>query len=114
MGSDAERAQRIAENESVFRDVNERIQEGHVAFELEGAQEFLCECGDAGCTERIRLTRSDYERVRANPKRFAIVPGHDEPALEEVLEDHGTYAVVEKVGFGGAIAEARDPRSRDV
>ena len=110
MASGDERERRVVENESIFRDVNERIQHGHVEFELEGLQDFLCECGDAACTARIRLTRDEYEALRSNPRAFAIVPGHDDPCVEDVVENRGRYAIVEKVGRGAEIAEERDPR----
>ncbi len=108
---DAERQTRVAENESLFRLVNERIEDGHERFGTTGAQEYYCECGDAGCADRVRLTRDDYDRVRSNPRRFAIVPGHDVPEAEDVVETHGEYAVVEKIGLGGQVAEERDPRT---
>jgi hypothetical protein len=30
------------------------------------------------------------------PNRFVIAPGHNTPALEQVVEEHDSYAVVEK------------------
>ena len=100
---------RIARNESVFRGINERQAEGHARFELEDAQEFVCECGDIACSERLRLTLADYERVRSHPRRFIVVPGHDIPAVEAVAELRPRYAVVEKQGRAGEVAEAQNP-----
>ena len=106
-----ERSQRrVADNETIFRDVNEQLERGHDRFGLEGAQEFLCECGDAGCADRLSLTLAEYEQLRSHPRRFAVVPGHEIPGTEEVVAHHAGYAVVEKIGVGGTIADARDPR----
>jgi len=107
-----ERARRVGENEALYREVNERVLELNDHFG--GDQEridFICECGYAECTERISLARADYERVRESGKRFAIVPGHELPDLETVVERNERFAVVEKrSGEPEQIAEARDPR----
>ena len=110
---DTTRQERFAENESVFRDVNERVEESHERFGAEGLQEFLCECGDEACTERIFLTLEEYEAVRRNPTRFALVPGHEIEDVEEVVERTDRFAVVEKTGLGRRVAEERDPRRRN-
>src|SRR4051812_8658841 len=39
----------------------------------------VCECGRLGCNELIGLSRAEYERVRSNAQRFAIVPGPRRP-----------------------------------
>jgi hypothetical protein len=48
--------------------------------------------------------------VRARPDRFAIIPGHEIHAAERVVEENERYDVVEKIGLGRRMAEARDPR----
>src|SRR3954468_18079310 len=52
----------------------------------------VCECGRLGCNELIRLSRAEYGRVRSNARRFAIVPGHDVPGVEDVVERYDGYA----------------------
>ena len=108
---DTERQRRIAENESLFRDVNEHVEDTAERFMLgdDVAQDFLCECGDTGCTERITLTLREYAAVRANPLHFAIVPGHEIPEAERVVERRDRYAVVEKHGAGAEVAQQRRP-----
>ena len=34
--------------------------------------------------------------MRSDPRRFAIVPGHDIADVEDVVERHERYAVIEK------------------
>ena len=111
---DNERQRRIAENESLFRDVNERVEDTAERFMLgeDVAQEFLCECGDTDCTERITLTLREYTAVRANPLHFAIVPGHEVAEAERVVQKGDRYAVVEKYGAGAEVAEQRRPPPR--
>src|SRR5215211_1486072 len=69
--SDAARAARVAENESIFRRANEQLERRFRELEAEGLTPFLCECGDGRCNQVIRLTLDEYERVRAHAAHFA-------------------------------------------
>jgi hypothetical protein len=101
--------QRLARNESFFRQVNERIRE--IAGRHEYVeQEFLCECADPGCTQRISLSVREYEDIRSRPARFVLVPGHTAPEVEHVVENAGDYVVIDKVGLAGTVAAELDPR----
>ena len=106
---DAERQKRVAKNEAVFRLINEQMQEGHAQFALHGPQEYVCECSDIQCTDRVYLTQDEYQRVRSNARRFFVVPGHELPDIENVVETYANYAVVEKFGVAGEIAEDHEP-----
>jgi hypothetical protein len=86
----------IARNEAFFRAVNEGIAEASERFEsVEG--EFLCECGDANCTDRIEVPLEEYEEVREHPTRFLVEHGHVEPEVEQVVRRRRRYTIVEKV-----------------
>jgi hypothetical protein len=88
---------RIARTEAVFRDVNERIAETAARFDSEHA-EFVCECADAGCTERVAVSLPDYESVRSEPTYFVLAAGHSlGPPLERVVVDRPGYQIVEKI-----------------
>ena len=110
------RDERVAANEAKFRDANEIIREQAGKLSLEGSSRvpFLCECANAGCTEVLRLTLDDYEAVRAHSHTFAIVPGHEEPDSETVVDGIGSrddgFAVVAKKSAGQSIIEQTDPR----
>ena len=107
------REERLANNEVLFRSVNEAIEQ--LAVDLGGeAYEFICECSTRGCVERVELSRGEYEHVRADGARFFVVPGHEDPLLELVIEKKPTYLVVEKDGHAGNVAEATDPRDGDL
>ena len=102
------REERLGSNEALFREVNERIKD--VTWSHDNA-EFLCECGSETCAVPIRMGVEEYEAVRAHPRRFAIVPGHDIPDVERVVEEHEHYVVVEKLpGVPTEIATETDPR----
>jgi hypothetical protein len=109
----SERARRIGMNEAVFREVNERIDDLADAFGLQAEPlDLVCECGDASCTEQLRLTRSEYEALRADPLLFAVHPGHETPDVEDVVERHDNYDVVRKhAGEPARVAEQTNPRS---
>lgn len=110
-GPDGERDRLIALNETVYRELNEAIEHGRWPGE-ERRSAFRCECARAGCAQMLQLSSEEYERLRAHPRRFALVMGHEDPRVEDVVESHAPrYVVVEKRGQAGRIAEDTDPRS---
>ena len=96
------REERLAQNEAIFRAANDAIAKN--PSERDDLRTFICECGDAGCMEAIRLTYGEYQRVRSNPRHFALVDGH---ALEgdAVLGRRNEYTLVEKVGPAAAVVD---------
>lgn len=88
--------ERTARAEALFRDVNERIAETADRFDAERA-EFVCECGDQACTERVSASLHEYEQVRADGTHFLLRPGHEDGRVERIVEQRGSrLAVVEK------------------
>jgi hypothetical protein len=109
-----ERNERIARNEALFRSVNERVRDLAGSFAVDAEPEpvaFVCECGSADCAASIALTIRDYERIRADPAHFFVVPGHEIPEVEHVIERHETYDVVRKHAEERQIALDTDPRA---
>lgn len=110
--SSTDRGERAARNEAVFRRVNERLEEVNAAFEsMVDDAEFVCECADIGCVERIELRFEQYEAVRDVPTHFIVKPGHELADEERIVESHGEYLIVEKIGHAGRRAADLDPRS---
>lgn len=101
----------LATNEATFRDVNEALERGHWPGEDRTPIAFRCECARLGCTRLIEMTSSEYESVRAHPRRFLVAIGHDLPEVESVVEVHDNYLVVEKRDVAGKRAQDTDPRS---
>jgi hypothetical protein len=110
----AERGERAARNQALFRRVNERVEEVNKAFKsiLEDA-DFYCECADIDCLEKIAMTLGEYEALREASAYFAVKPGHISPEDERVVEKRADYLVVEKIGRAGARAAELDPREQD-
>ncbi|MBV9006526.1 MAG: hypothetical protein JOZ98_04235 [Solirubrobacterales bacterium] len=108
---DEEEQSVIARNEALFREINEGIERGQWPGEEDAPVGFRCECARLGCNELIELTVRQYERVRADPRRFVVAPGHELPDGETVVDSGGGYVVVEKRDQAGATAEGTDPRS---
>jgi hypothetical protein len=104
--------QRAARNEALFREVNEniaRLEERHGTTTEEPV--FLCECANADCIEHLAVGPDVYARVREEPRRFLILPGHEDRQLERVVEAHSDYLIVEKTGVAGDVAEQARPGS---
>ena len=106
------REERLAQNEAFFRSVNERIRD---LADRHGSDqhpyEFLCECSDPACVDRVTLSLDEYEAVRADATRFVLAEGHADGTIEKVLEASPDHVVVEKVGVAAEVAEALDPRA---
>jgi hypothetical protein len=47
--------------------------------------QFVCECSDSGCVEKVLLTRAEYADVRDYPTRFFLVPGHENETVDRVV-----------------------------
>jgi transcription initiation factor TFIID subunit TAF12 len=85
-----------ARTEALFRDVNERIAESAQRFEADTTQ-FVCECADPTCTDRVEATLDEYENVRADATTFLLTPGHAHHDIERVISDRGGFHIVEKM-----------------
>jgi hypothetical protein len=108
-----ERQRRAAQNEAMFREVNERIDDLDDRFGVsDGTIVVICECGRVDCTAQIELSRREYEEIRSDSATFALVPGHEDPDVEEVVRRAANHLVVRKrPGEPERIAEETDPRA---
>ena len=105
--------ERKALNEGTFREANERLNDA--ARTLVGADDsslvpFLCECPKLGCTQVVLLTLAEYEAARADGARGFATLGHEDPAIERVLEQNDRFVVTEKFGEAGDVHVEGDPR----
>jgi hypothetical protein len=103
--------EQAAKNESTFRHANETLEKkaGEFGFDEEPTP-YLCECEDERCTKIVLLSREEYEAVRANPKQFVMVAGHQE-ADDAVVQEEARFTVIEKGGQEGDLVAEQDPRS---
>jgi hypothetical protein len=106
------REERLARNETLFRSVNENIEDAATSSQLdEHTFEFFCECSNIDCTLLLPMTLPEYERVRADPTQFVVAPGHELPEIESVVTRAGAYQIVVKEGKAAEFASEHDART---
>ena len=105
------RDRRLAENEILFRWVNERRFQAECGGSAPEWLEIVCECADRECRRAFTMATAEYEWLRQNPSRFAVLPGHEAPAVEDVVERFPGYVIVEKHAEARAELERADPAS---
>ena len=105
-------ADSAAHNEEVFRTINDLIDEGAKQHGVEQSLPFHCECADDACVDKIELAPTEYDRVASHFARFIVIPGHEKPTIEIVVEQHPSYFIVEKTGEARAEIEHEHPRAR--
>jgi hypothetical protein len=94
----SQRLARAEKNEQAYKGHNER----RVAMEEDAGVPddeqvpFACECDDPGCSRGIGLTIREYERAAAPRDQFVVAPGHEDPEVEVVVEEHDSFLVVSK------------------
>jgi hypothetical protein len=93
------REARLASNEALLREVNERIREVGEGLQVlpdDELLDFRCECGAPACDGLVSMTAAEYEHVRSDNDRFAVLPGHEEEEIERVMERTERYVIVDK------------------
>ena len=106
-------AERIARNDSIFRDANEQINAKAQAYDTDEEQDvpFICECADEHCATVVPLSLAEYEEVRADSRQFLTVVGHERfEGLVEIVSTNHNHLVVRKSGRAGDIAASLDRR----
>jgi len=92
------RLERAERNEQAFKSHNERRaaaeEAGHVP--PDEPVPFACECDDPSCGRAIEIAVAEYERAVAPVDRFVVIPGHEDPEVEVVIERHERYLIVSK------------------
>ena len=106
----SEREERLALNEALFRVANERMADWEERHADEETELYHCECAELGCRMKVPMTRADYERVRRDSAHFLLVPGHEKPTIEPVVESHDDWSIIEKRPEVQALVEKTDPR----
>jgi hypothetical protein len=102
-----EREQRAAQNQLLFRAVNERIAslaERALLPEIVPI-EVTCECVDMSCTTTVQVPLREFAEIDRATNRFLVVPGHELPDLEDVVERRDRFLIVAKRGAGADLVE---------
>ena len=92
-----ERKRRIAENETRFRAINQRLSDDLQRLEVAGGHvSFVCECGSSECTQPIELTVEEYGDVRRDPMAFVVARGHEIDDTEDIVRTAERFTIVRK------------------
>jgi 2-keto-3-deoxy-6-phosphogluconate aldolase len=93
----SDREARAAQNELVFRTVNEQIVEMTDRFREQLAEiDIVCECADTSCAGTIRISSDVFAKIERADGRFLVLPGHEDESVEHVVERDAKYFVVMK------------------
>jgi hypothetical protein len=104
---------RLAENEAMFRRINEQVQAGYDETNRLAVEDnqpefmveitshstplyFYCECADENCAKRVSISLNEYQRIHKNRRRFIIAPGHEVTSVEKVIAEYPDYTIVQK------------------
>jgi hypothetical protein len=82
----------------LFQEVNRQIEKLEAKLGRRKTFGILCECSKKHCLDGLEVDPAVYQRVRSNPLLFFLVPGHEDPEVERVVERTERFLVVEKVG----------------
>lgn len=104
---------RLAENEVIFRQINEQVHKGFEETnrlaredgqpeyitepdENDAPLQFYCECADEKCAGRVIINLHTYNEIHKQNNRFVILPGHEVASVEDVVTKNDKYEVVQK------------------
>jgi hypothetical protein len=105
-GDQQEREVRAVRNQALFRAVNEKLQTLNDSFQsIMGTFTIACECADTSCIEMVDIEPDEYSAIRAEPRHFAVLPGHVYPEVERVVRESDGHVVVEKSVTGADVEE---------
>ena len=89
------REMRLAHNEALFREVNERIAEA--ADPAAGRPlHLICECASVGCEAILAVPLDDYRWIREQPRLFLIAPDHPAAEGESLVGQHAGFNLIER------------------
>lgn len=97
------------EVESDFRDANAELVEALPGGERKPIS-FVCECSARDCAQPVVMSLLEYDAVRVEDTQFVVAPGHDVPAIEDVVDRRPGWWVVRKHGPAAGDAKRRAGR----
>ena len=86
------REERILQTEEFYRGVNDVIAQ---KTPPNGAL-FLCECANPFCNVTFEMSADDLIILHSTAGYYVILPGHEIPDLEDVVQRQDGYAIVKK------------------
>jgi hypothetical protein len=105
------RQEQVAKNEARHRELNEEIEESYKSHSGDDYMDVVCECGIADCDVFLKVTKAEYEDVRADPRKFILFREHLNLDTDEIVSEGDRFTVVAKrEGEPAEIARLADPR----
>jgi hypothetical protein len=106
-----ERERRAAQNQLLFRAVNEQIVAMTENFRSELSDlNLVCECWDPTCTGTVRIRLEDYKRLDRTGSMLIVLPGHEDLDVEDVVDQVDGYVIVRKRELAARIVEQAQAR----
>ena len=97
MAIPSEREARAAQNELVFRAVNEQIVKMTDRFREQLSDiDIVCECANTACVGTIRVNADEFVQIERTEASFLVLPGHEDESIERVVDRRDGYVVVWK------------------
>ena len=92
------RRERATRNEQTFQSYNARRAHVEESGGTPGDEPvpFVCECDQPKCWRAIEIPLGEYERAVEPADRFVVVPGHEDLAVEVVVEIRDNFLIVSK------------------
>ena len=92
------RLARAEKNEQAHKEHNERRAriEEQAGVPQNDPVPFVCECDDPACSQAVVLRLDEYEQAVKPPDQFVVRPGHEDPSVERIVEQHDGYVIVSK------------------
>jgi hypothetical protein len=101
-----DRRLRAAENQLLFRAVNERIKElGEKVLDAVSEIDFTCECHNMDCHNPITITIEEFEAIDRADNRFIVCRGHEDLDVEDVVAEHDGYLIVARRGAAAEVVK---------
>jgi hypothetical protein len=106
-----ERQRRAAQNQLLFRSVNEQIVGMTENFRADLSDiDLVCECWSSSCTGTIRCRLEEFEMIDRTGNMFIVLPGHEDLLVEDVVDASNSYVVVRKRDLAARIVEQAQAR----
>jgi hypothetical protein len=107
-----DQAARAARNHVLFREINERLRDLNAAS-LADDGEWICECANDACAERIGMSVVEYETIRDSRSRFFVAPAavHVWTDIERVAERNHRFWIVDTMGVPARMDPTRGRRA---
>jgi hypothetical protein len=92
-----------ARTQVLYREVNAQILAIQGSFGEPLSVQLMCECGQE-CSDKVMIDADSYMRVRSDATHFLVAAGHHVPEVDHMVEDHGSWLLVEAFGVAAEIA----------